>query len=241
MGRFDGILIISDVDGTLMSTDMIVSERNRRAVSEFIKEGGAFSLATGRNKNSIATVTRQIEVNAPCVLVNGAMVYDAGAGRVMWEHFADEKRLKALVGEIMALEPALGTEIFTGSGMCVIRKNAMTELHKARDPKDYYSSPLEAVPAPLYKAILTDTPEELLAAAERLKKSGIEEKYPEFPRTFFLRYCPPTYRRAARFQSFFRLPKADLKKSTPRATTSTTLSCYRQPIFRLRPKTPSTR
>ncbi|MBR2742773.1 MAG: HAD-IIB family hydrolase [Clostridia bacterium] len=216
MGRFDGILIISDVDGTLMSTDMIVSERNRRAVSEFIKEGGAFSLATGRNKNSIATVTRQIEVNAPCVLVNGAMVYDAGAGRVMWEHFADEKRLKALVGEIMALEPALGTEIFTGSGMCVIRKNAMTELHKARDPKDYYSSPLEAVPAPLYKAILTDTPEELLAAAERLKKSGIEEKYPEFRFVFseniFLEILPADVSKGGALSKLLSLTEGRFKK-----------------------------
>ncbi len=184
MGKYNGILLISDVDGTLMSTNMKVSERNRRAVSEFIKEGGAFSLATGRNKNSIKSVSRQIEINAPCILVNGCMIYDAVAGRVMWERYSDEGRLKAMLSDIMAAEKTVGVEIFTGSGMCVVRPNDTTELHKARDPKDYYASPLWDVPAPLYKAILTDEPEELLRVSKRLQKSGVLEKYPDFRPVF---------------------------------------------------------
>ncbi|MBQ3379260.1 MAG: HAD-IIB family hydrolase [Clostridia bacterium] len=180
MKKYNGILLITDVDGTLMSKDMRVSERNRRAVSEFIREGGAFCLATGRNKNSIKSVTSQIEINAPCILVNGCMIYDAAAERVVWERYSDEKRLKEMLFDIMALEESVGVEIFTGRGMCVVRGNAMTEVHKARDSKDYYASPLHDVPAPLYKGILTDEPNELIAVSKRIEKSGIKEKYPDY-------------------------------------------------------------
>ena len=47
MGKFDGILIASDFDGTV-AVDGIVSPENRRAIDYFMENGGMFTLATGR-------------------------------------------------------------------------------------------------------------------------------------------------------------------------------------------------
>ena len=48
MGKFDGLLLLSDLDDTLLTTDKRVSEENARAIEYFKSEGGLFTFATGR-------------------------------------------------------------------------------------------------------------------------------------------------------------------------------------------------
>ncbi len=74
MGKFDGILIASDLDGTLLY-DMKVSAENREAIEYFIKEGGKFTIATGRAPEFVKRL--DIPTNAPLILVNGTLVYDS--------------------------------------------------------------------------------------------------------------------------------------------------------------------
>ena len=46
MGKFDGILICTDLDGTLLKNDKSVSEENLRAIEYFKREGGRFTFVT---------------------------------------------------------------------------------------------------------------------------------------------------------------------------------------------------
>ena len=55
MGKFDGILLLSDIDGTI-AKEGIVSEENRAAVEYFKQNGGMFAYATGRLPNYIASL-----------------------------------------------------------------------------------------------------------------------------------------------------------------------------------------
>ena len=57
MGKFDGVLLLSDFDNTLVYTeDALLSggklpplnSANRKAIHYFMAEGGIFSVATGR-------------------------------------------------------------------------------------------------------------------------------------------------------------------------------------------------
>ena len=50
MGRFDGVMILTDMDGTLLDSQSRLSPENRRAILRFIQQGGRFSVATGRVK-----------------------------------------------------------------------------------------------------------------------------------------------------------------------------------------------
>ena len=48
MGKFDGILLCTDLDDTLLTTDKRVSDENSKAIEYFKSEGGLFTFATGR-------------------------------------------------------------------------------------------------------------------------------------------------------------------------------------------------
>ena len=44
MSKFDGYLILSDMDGTLLGDDRQISQENREAVAYFTQNGGRFAL-----------------------------------------------------------------------------------------------------------------------------------------------------------------------------------------------------
>ncbi|MBQ3226919.1 MAG: HAD hydrolase family protein, partial [Clostridia bacterium] len=48
MGKFDGVLICTDLDGTLLKKDKTISEENLKAIEYFKREGGFFTIVTGR-------------------------------------------------------------------------------------------------------------------------------------------------------------------------------------------------
>lgn len=75
--KFEGKIIISDVDGTLTGSDEGI-KRNIKAVKYFTENGGYFTLATGRMRYALGSVIPGIlpYINAPAVLCNGAYLYD---------------------------------------------------------------------------------------------------------------------------------------------------------------------
>ena len=85
MGRFDGVLLASDFDNTLIYTEEALrsgaavpplSPRNREALEWFMAEGGRFTVATGRALAAFANYAGGVPMNAPSVVCNGAAIYD---------------------------------------------------------------------------------------------------------------------------------------------------------------------
>lgn len=78
MGRFDGILLCSDIDGTLTYNGKFdeVFEKNKSAIRYFTDNGGKFTLITGRYKSFITKNNLTSVINAPAGIFNGAAVYD---------------------------------------------------------------------------------------------------------------------------------------------------------------------
>lgn len=46
--KYDGIVIYSDLDGTLLDSERNLSKENMDAINSFISQGGRFGVATGR-------------------------------------------------------------------------------------------------------------------------------------------------------------------------------------------------
>ena len=76
MGIFDGVLICTDLDGTLLKKDKSISDENKKAIEYFKNEGGYFTFVTGRMANFVKDVIHQVKPNAPIGCVNGGGLYD---------------------------------------------------------------------------------------------------------------------------------------------------------------------
>lgn len=92
MGKFDGVLLASDFDNTLIYTEEALRsgvpvpplpERNRAALEYFMSEGGRFAIATGRALAAFIKYADSVPMNAPGVVCNGAAIYDFSKGEYL--------------------------------------------------------------------------------------------------------------------------------------------------------------
>lgn len=84
MGKFDGILICTDLDGTLLRNDKSISRENSEAIEYFKSEGGYFTFITGRMPCTARSLYEKIKPNAPIGCINGGGIYDFARGEYLW-------------------------------------------------------------------------------------------------------------------------------------------------------------
>lgn len=98
MGIFSGFLICSDIDGTFSINTKPV-QKNIESVRYFTKNGGKFSMATGRTAAYLKNTEFFDLINAPACICNGSVVYDYEKDKVLFEEkeeFTLEKFLFAI-------------------------------------------------------------------------------------------------------------------------------------------------
>ncbi|MDE6293810.1 MAG: HAD family hydrolase [Clostridiales bacterium] len=78
-------LYVTDLDGTLLTKDQVVSEYSKRVINELVADGMLFTYATARSLETASMVAKGINVSAPRVLYNGAFIRDTG-GRLLLSH-----------------------------------------------------------------------------------------------------------------------------------------------------------
>lgn len=120
MGKFDKVLLASDFDNTLVDTqaaidahtgEMPVCERNRAALKYFMDNGGLFTVSTGRAMPAFTDYVSDVPHNAPCILANGAAIYDFHENRLLHTAYIGEG-IRAHMAEIFAAFPAASCEIY---------------------------------------------------------------------------------------------------------------------------------
>lgn len=155
MGKFDGVLLISDYDDTLYNSQLTVSEENHRAIRRFMEQGGHFTIATGRaHRTFTPQIEREhLEFNAPVILSNGAAIYDYAAGRYLVQTGLD-KEMKDRLIRLCLRFPTLGFEAYHGEEIYVHNPNSVTEAHLSRMGVPHTRCPIEDIPTPWSKLLL---------------------------------------------------------------------------------------
>ena len=76
MGKFGDILLVSDFDRTLTNKEDEIPQANLDAIADFMREGGAFTVATGQSVEAHGKRYNRVPMNAPCIVFNGSVLYD---------------------------------------------------------------------------------------------------------------------------------------------------------------------
>ena len=75
MGRYDGILLMSDYDGTLAYQGK-VSRENSEAIKRFQENGGVFVLASGRQPRWLEECSKYFTLTKYAVMLNGTVILE---------------------------------------------------------------------------------------------------------------------------------------------------------------------
>ena len=95
MGKFDGILIASDWDGTLFNGKEI-PENNIEAIKYFQENGGLFTICSGRAPEYVNDMTSLCRPNTYVACLNGAVIYDPVSKRILCEGFVGDEAYRIL-------------------------------------------------------------------------------------------------------------------------------------------------
>ncbi|TAK32142.1 MAG: HAD family phosphatase [Chloroflexota bacterium] len=77
-------LVALDLDGTVISTDLLVSPRVKAAVRQAMEAGMVVTLATGRMFRAALPYAQELELRAPLICYQGAMIKNPEDQRVLY-------------------------------------------------------------------------------------------------------------------------------------------------------------
>jgi len=155
---FAGILLVCDIDGTLLDSNNKLSQKNIQAVRNFIERGGKFTVASGRTLAAMNEIRSAIPFNMPVISVNGAIIsrlFEKDQAAI-WESRLDDQTATKLILNLAREFPALGIEIFTDRAVYPYRINATVQRHATKEVIQASEYALEDIPRPWCKICLAD-------------------------------------------------------------------------------------
>ena len=177
MGKFDGILFCTDLDGTLYDSNHAVSQENADAIRYFQSEGGLFTFVTGRVPMTARSVYELVRPNAPFGCANGAAIYDGENERYLW-HVTLPSEALTLLDHVYEQMPEMG-----------IQPNSVSDIYFCRDSlankrfRDHTGVPLKEchhrdIKEPILKVLFAHEDNEKIDEVVRLLRAHPDsEKY----------------------------------------------------------------
>ena len=176
MGKFDGVLIASDLDGTLYNREKKVSEETLKAIAYFRSEGGLFTISTGRPLAAFRLLLPSLPPLGPVLTSNGALIYDLEEDRRL--HFGGlGEEGKEITSFVFKEFPDMGIAVFLEDEVHQIRYVFDMVDGKAKTyfvPDDVSITP-EEIPYPWVNVLFTQEAEKL----DELH-GVLREKFPQY-------------------------------------------------------------
>lgn len=179
MGKFDGVLIASDYDNTVVYSEGAlragiaqppVSPRNREAMEYFMAQGGTFSIVTGRALPAFAPLAGHVPMNGPTVLFNGAAIYDFSAERYLCTAFLPEE-VRTHVHAVQQAFPEVAFEIYhDDNSIQAVHPNDITRGHQHLTHSPTVTiADIDLAPSPIAKVLFEEDTAYLQRVAEFIR------------------------------------------------------------------------
>lgn len=191
MGKFDGILLVSDYDNTFQFTESALAgggadavppppARNLEAVRRWMGEGGRFAIATGRSLGAFRRQAERIPLNAPVIVDNGGGIYDLSAARYVFRKLLPESTVEDLA-EIEAAFLGTSMELYLSDERIHALHPTQRNIQHARltgmDFREIAALNRDTVPVPLAKTLFMAEMAHLQALRTYMAARGWEERY----------------------------------------------------------------
>ena len=156
MGKFDGILICTDLDGTLLRKDKSVSKENLEAIEYFKANGGKFTFVTGRMHFYSRDTYNVVKPNAPIGCNNGGGVYDFETDEYLWAVEVDNEAAKALMEDVDKEMPHIGFNLNTLYETLFCKDNEAMERFRKLTNLENRTCNFRSIDEPIAKIVFAD-------------------------------------------------------------------------------------
>ena len=171
------VLLVGDLDGTLLNRNGQISSENAQALQEFMQQGGLFTIATGRDPEDIMHFFPDSPPNAPLSCFNGSMIYDWETRSEKMRLFLDESILP-LLDSLVESDPRRNVEVFRDDGTYIWNPGEGTKKH--REVVDFTPTWIDdyhRVPFPWTKVAFWLSPQEIPALARDVAQADPEHRW----------------------------------------------------------------
>ncbi|HLQ39348.1 MAG TPA: Cof-type HAD-IIB family hydrolase [Tetragenococcus sp.] len=117
-------LIASDMDGTMLNEQMVISDYNVSAIKHAQEKGINFIVSTGRAFKEVKPLLDQAGVSCPLITMNGALVMDQDGKTISSTPLSDQLAQKII---LLLKKAGLYFEVITTEGVCSDDKAARIE------------------------------------------------------------------------------------------------------------------
>lgn len=128
--NFSNVIIMTDLDGTLLTDDKKILPGDMEAINRFRNGGGIFTLATGRGYSMAKPVAERVGLDVPAVIFNGSAVYDFKQNKFLW-HSALKENAKEIAKELISSFPNIAIEVLCEEKVYVPSINQIERDHLA--------------------------------------------------------------------------------------------------------------
>lgn len=125
-----------DIDGTL-ADQSIISEENVAALKKYRQAGGKLGLATGRVELITESYAKQLDVDLPCILYNGAAVYDFSTHTFLHTETVDTADVLAMMELGMKVYPQVSVEICPGGATVLANPHGVEDAFITREQQPF--------------------------------------------------------------------------------------------------------
>ena len=176
MGIYDKYVLVTDMDGTLVNSQGIISEENKAAIAEFTAEGGHFAVATGRTPANSERFIKDLAISTSCIFYNGAMLYDWQKQAVLATEALKGKIWRDFLENCLHKFPTACLEIYTPEKCYVVSDPANDDPNLEEEHYIYEHVAVEQVKDETWlKFFVCDEPEVLKQVELEAEAFGVAE------------------------------------------------------------------
>ena len=181
MKKFEGILLCTDLDGTLLRDDKSISRENIEAIEYFMSEGGYFTFITGRLPYFVQDIYNALNPNAPLGCINGGGIYDHKRGEYLWTRELS-KECYELIDEVYKEIENIGIQVNTFERIYFSTENETMKNFRRHTGVANIVKPYREVDEPVGKIVFGDESNDNI-----LKLASILASHPKAYKFDFIR------------------------------------------------------
>ena len=172
------LLVVSDMDNTLLTAKEGVPSCNRVTIQLFCELGGRFTVATGRPVESVRAALGDLPLSCPAITCGGSVLYDMQTDKLLEKHFLPREGATQVIETVMSQFADIGVEIMAEEGrVYIVQANRYTQAHVQEERMHSVLCPLDHVPDNWAKVVFAADPVTLASLRSFCETLSVEGMY----------------------------------------------------------------